>query len=67
MGVGVVARMNVFVFSHPPPSLTLPQSKSDISDFDQFKMPNSGKPELGGGGNRLSKPRTPNQQQRNML
>jgi hypothetical protein len=27
---------------------TLSRSKSDISDFDKFELPNSGKPELGG-------------------
>jgi hypothetical protein len=26
---------------------SLSQSKSDLSDFDQLKMPNSGKPEFG--------------------
>jgi hypothetical protein len=32
-----------------PPSPTLPQPKSDLSDFGQLKMPNSGKPEFGRG------------------
>src|SRR5262245_36582178 len=29
---------------------SLSQSKSDLSDFDQLEMPNSGKPEFGGRG-----------------
>src|SRR5689334_19783547 len=37
---------------HPTPLAVArdppPQSKSDISDFDRSKVPNSGKPELGG-------------------
>jgi len=37
-----------------PLTPTLSHSKSDISDFDQFNMPNSGKPELAGRGGSLS-------------
>ena len=32
-----------------PLTPTLSLSKSDISEFDRFETPNSGKPELGGG------------------
>jgi DNA helicase-2/ATP-dependent DNA helicase PcrA len=35
-----------------------PQSKSDVSDFDQSKVPNSGKPEFGGEGARCAVPRS---------
>src|SRR5437867_3955319 len=35
--------------SRPPPPAR-PQPKSDLSDFGQLKMPNSGKPEFGGEG-----------------
>ena len=34
--------------------LPLPQPKSDISDFGPLKVPNSGKPEFGERGERLS-------------
>src|SRR5262249_30525427 len=42
--------------NQPPPPLTPPQPKSDISDFGPHHVPNSGKPEFGWEGNRPSVP-----------
>jgi len=33
-----------------------PQLKSDLSEFNQYEIPNSGKPELGWGGEEVSPP-----------
>src|SRR5262245_62405903 len=42
------------VWRYPDSVCSLTQPKSDLSDFGQLKVPNSGKPEFGGRGNPAS-------------